>query len=178
MIVKFFDMLLTTPEGAGALLGSFAGLIALVLAALFNAYLERRARAEVLIENRKSLTAALAAEVLAYKDLALRRKNHMGGNSSDQQALLSATGMPVRRLFDANAAVIGSLDSRITDDVALFYFKLEGLEIYLRDIEKHINGVEDMDEEKYNCVRDGIIDQWGKMADAASNLIKELSLVK
>jgi hypothetical protein len=176
--MSFINMLLTTPEGAGALLGSFAGLVALVAAALFNAHLERKARAGVIIANRNSLTTALKAEVCAYRDLALRRKIHLDDSITGQKTLLSSTGMPVRRLFDANASVIGLLDSGITDDVARFYFKLEDLELYLKDTENYVNSLEDIEEKEYENIKGGISDQWEKMSNEASKLIEVLSQKK
>lgn len=173
--MNFFEMLIKTPEGAGALTGSLAGLLALVLAALFNAHLERRARAVQLCAERNSLTAALAAEVRAYKDLAMRRKNHLADETVDQQAVLSSTGIPSRRLFDANASLIGLLDSHITDDVAKFYFKLEDLEIYLRDTANFLNGVVNLDAMELKDIKNEVAEQWNKMSSEAASLIDALS---
>jgi hypothetical protein len=70
--MKWWDWLGTLSQGQatflGSLVGAFVGLLALLLGALFNAHLNRKRDDRLRAEERRSVGAALRAELAAFKD--------------------------------------------------------------------------------------------------------------
>jgi hypothetical protein len=67
MLSTFWEWLQTAPQGqatfVGALTGSFLGLVALLLGALFNAHLNRKRDDRLRREDQQAVASALRAEL-------------------------------------------------------------------------------------------------------------------
>ncbi len=82
----FWDWLATLPQGSasfvGTLAGSTLGLIALLLGALFNAHLNRKRDDRLRNEDRRTVAAALHAELSSIEKTLLGNAEHLIKKSS------------------------------------------------------------------------------------------------
>jgi hypothetical protein len=96
----------------GAVTGSFVGLFALLLGALYNARLNRARDAWLRTEERKSLAAALSAELSSVADALNRNKTDLQkpGDLGDQQILVPDIAHAIR-IFPGLIDKLGLLDA-------------------------------------------------------------------
>jgi hypothetical protein len=82
--MKWWDWLGTLSQGQATFLGWFAGLLALLVGALFNAHLNRKRDDRLRAEERRSAAIALRAELAGYRHILLRNSEEArkGGFSS------------------------------------------------------------------------------------------------
>jgi hypothetical protein len=96
----------------GAVTGSFVGLFALLLGALYNARLNRARDTRVRTEERKSLAAALSAELCSVADALNRNRTHLQNpiDIGGQQILVPDIAHSIR-IFPGLIDKLGLLDA-------------------------------------------------------------------
>lgn len=124
MLPTMWDWIQGLSAGGGAFLGSFLGLFAILLGALFNAWLNRRRDDRLREEERRTLAAALRAEILTFRSKIQARAGTIKKFAMIKDHEFRFCDLPGFRdpiVFRANADRIGLLGSATADRVVTFY---------------------------------------------------------
>ncbi len=166
------NLLWTLPEGLGALLGSGVGLIALMIAAIVNAKIERKSRFKEHQDERLSHIAAIRAEIQAFGGLAQRRILFLTQNPPSAQTVRANRKMPDTRVFDSIGAQLGILPAEIVDDITAFYYKLDELRISI----DNLNDLATEADRDILPIHENALEQWRRMDVAAMEVIEKIDL--
>jgi hypothetical protein len=129
----------------GSLIGSFLGLIAILLGALYNAHLNRKRDLELLDKEQEAVARALYSEILTLrKELAMAASTvaQMGMDPFHEDRVRSnkdfrgETALPEPILYQTLAPQIGRLDAELIIEVQKFYARLTEVRKWLPLLQK------------------------------------------
>jgi hypothetical protein len=130
---RFTSRFWNLPEGLGGLLGAVSGLLAIVMGALHNARLNRERDDRIEAAERRALAASIRGELRAIYGSYNIRRGYFQQFGQEEGHPKSMFILPDFIIYLNNATRLGLLGSRLTEDLAVLYNRIQDDRLVLRD---------------------------------------------